>query len=126
MAKQAANDSIKTRINGNWPGVKMEQKQRKQARPSEPVKMETLKKTRTPYIVPRLDRGGKKYDDLFYHVKEGDCFECPPDKTPNIAKALRVYCRKKKIDGVIKQNSRFDDGVGRVWLYKVYGLKAAA
>lgn len=122
MEKQSANDSIKTQLNGPWPGVKVD----KQPKLNNPVDLNTVKKTRTPYIVPRVDKQGKKYDELFSGVKEGDCFECPPNQAANVSKALRVYCKNKKIDGVIKQNSRCDDGKGRVWLYKVYGLKAAA
>lgn len=127
MAKQAANDSMKTLINGNWPGVpQVEKKERKQHKPNAPVDLSTVAKTRAPYVSPNTGQLVSKYDALFKGVQEGDCFECPPEKTANLSKALDTYIKKHKIDGVIKQNSRCDDGKGRVWLYKVYKAKAAA
>src|SRR5574343_1265107 len=127
MAKQAANDSMKTQINGFWPGVtQVEKKERKQHKPNAPVDLATVKKTRAPYTPANTGNKESKYETLFRGVQEGDCFECPPEKTANLSKALDTYLKKNKIDGMIKQNSRCDDGKGRVWLYKVFGPRKAA
>ena len=127
MAKQAANDSMKTLINGNWPGVsQVEKKEHKQHKRNAPVDLATVKKTRAPYTPANTGNKESKYETLFRGVQEGDCFECPSEKTANLSKALDTYIKKNKIDGVIKQNSRCEDGKGRVWLYKVYKAKAAA
>lgn len=124
MAKQAANDSIKTIINGSWP--KMEKKPRKPPAPEKPVNFSLIKKTKAPYIMPRTGVIKSKYEELFSGCQEGDCWETTADDVGKIEKALVTWLKRNNIDGMVKRNSHCPDGVARVWLWKIHQKRKAA
>lgn len=127
MAKQAANDSIKTQLNGPWPGViKMEKKPRKPPSPEKPVNFDIIKKTSAPYIPPRTGVVKSKYDELFSGCKEGDCWETSAEDVSKLEKALNTWLKRNNIEGIVKRNAHCPDGIARVWLYKVMQHRKAA
>ena len=104
----------------------MEKKQRKSPAQEKPVNLSIVKKTKAPYMPPRVDRFKSKYDDLFQGASEGDCWETNTEDVGKLEKALSTWLKRNKIEGIVRRNAHCPDGVARVWLYKVYGLKAAA
>lgn len=102
------------------------EKKRKPPAPEKPVNLEIVKKTRAPYMPPRVNRFKSKYDDLFAGCKEGDCWETTLEDVGKLEKALVTWLKRNKIEGIVKRNSKCPDGVARVWLYKVYGVRKAA
>lgn len=87
-----------------------------------PLDISGIEKTRDPYAPDRVVKC-QKYDELFSGVQEGDCFRVPGGEKERsaLARALRVYLQRKGIDGIVRQNGRTEDGIGRVWLVKIVG-----
>lgn len=126
MAKQAANDSIKTVLNGNWPGIIMEEKPKRKNAPEKPADLSVIKRTKAPYMHPRVDRFKSKYDGLFTGAVEGDCWETTEEDVGKIEKALKTWMEKNGIEGMVRRNKRCPDGVARVWLWKVHQKRKTA
>ena len=93
-------------------------------KPRTPVDLSIVEKCRDPYLPERVVKR-QKYEELFAGVKEGDCFRVHggPDERTALARALRVYLDKQSIEGIVRQNGRTEDGIGRVWLVKVVDRK---
>lgn len=80
-----------------------------------------VQKTRDPYKPERVINE-RKYDELFAGVQEGDCFtvEGSASDLSALARALRLYMARHRIEGMVRQQKRCADGVGRVWLLRVF------
>jgi hypothetical protein len=116
-----------TQLRGAWPGQpEQAKKERKKPAPDKPANLDAVKRTRTPYMQPRVDRFKSKYDDLFEGAQEGDCWETTFEDCAKISKALDTWCKRKGMDALVRQNARCPDGVARVWLYKVNKIKRVA
>lgn len=120
------NHKMQTKIRGSFPGhVQPAPKVREYT----PANIEAITKTQAPYTPARPDQGSK-WAALFEGVKPGDCFETPPAETARTERALRVYLSKlgyTSRDYVIRRRSTCEDGMGRVWVVKMYApMKAAA
>ena len=78
-----------------------------------------VEKCSDPYNPERASQQAK-YDELFAGVKEGDCFRVHGGNKERtaLARALRVYLDRNKIKGLVRQNGRTKDGIGRVWFFK--------
>lgn len=86
-----------------------------------PLDLGKVQKTRAPYRPSRVVNQ-HKYDQLFAGVKEGDCFELPGGESLELtalARALRVHLKRHGIEGIVRQQGRTEDGIGRVWLVKI-------
>lgn len=83
------------------------------------IDLSIVEKCSDPYM-PERKSVQSKYEELFAGVKEGDCFRVHGgnDERTALARALRVYLEKSGIKGLVRQNGRTDDGIGRVWFYK--------
>ena len=103
---------IKTKTRGAWPG--------KEKRQHTPLDLAAVVKCRDPYKPERVINK-HKYDELFAGVQEGDCFRVPGGDRERsaLARALRVYLKRIGVEGIVRQEGRTEDGVGRVWLVKV-------
>jgi hypothetical protein len=103
---------METKIKGNWPG-----KPRKEYKAIDISKVEKCNDPYKPGRVVTLH----KYEAMFYGVKEGDCFRVPGGnkEVSAVALALRHYLKRHQINGIVRQKSVCDDGIGRVWLIKV-------
>ena len=90
-----------------------------------PVNLSGVEKCRDPYLPERVIKRAK-YEEMFAGVKEGDCFRVSGGSAEltAVARALRVYLKKHGINGLVRQNARTKDGIGRVWLVKI--LKGGA
>ena len=98
-----------------WPG-----KPANQPHVKRPVDLSIVTKCRDPYQPQRVVRQ-HKYDELFQGVREGDCFRVNGDAVARsaLARALRLYLKRQGIEGIVRQEGRTDDGIGRVWLVKI-------
>ena len=93
----------------------------KESKTNNPVDLSLVKRTRAPYQPDRVVNQ-HKYDELFKGIKEGDCFEIPGGDSPALsalARAMRLYLKRQGIEGIVRQQGRTADGMGRVWLLKV-------
>ena len=93
----------------------------KEPKAHNPVDLSMVKRTAAPYQPTRVVNK-HKYDELFAGLKEGDCFEIPGGDSAALsalARAMRVYLQRQGIEGIVRQQGRTADGVGRVWLLKV-------
>lgn len=64
-----------------------------------------------------------KYDQMFAGVAEGDCFKLKEGGVKELsalARALREYMKRHGLEGIVRQSMRTDDGVGRVWVLKLF------
>jgi len=117
---------MNTQIRGNFPG---HTKPAPQVRVHTPANIDAIVKTQTPYVGTRPDMGSK-WAALFDGVKAGDCFEMPSEETARADRALRQYLSKKGYtsrDYVIRRRSTCEDGLGRVWVIKLFTpMKVAA
>jgi hypothetical protein len=93
-------------------------------RPRTPLDLGGIEKCSDPYDHVRVVKQ-QKYDALFAGVNEGDCFKVPGGEAERsaLARALRVYLERRGIEGIVRQNGRCEDGIGRVWLLKIVGRK---
>jgi len=93
-------------------------------KPRTPLDLGGIEKCRDPYDHVRVVKQ-QKYDALFAGIKEGDCFRVSggPAERGALARALRVYLESNGIEGIVRQNGRTEDGIGRVWLVKIVGRK---
>lgn len=68
-----------------------------------------------------------KYDAMFAGLREGDCFRVPGGscELSAFSRALRCYLKREGIDGIVRQQGRTDDGIGRVWLVKIIRRRGA-
>lgn len=96
----------------------------KEPRTHKPVDIGIIEKCNDPYTHERKSQQSK-YDELFAGVKEGDCFRVygGHEERTALARALRVYLQKNGINGLVRQNGRTEDGIGRVWFFKDLGRK---
>jgi len=103
---------MKTVINGKWPG----QPKKKY----EPIDIDAVVKCRDHFKPDRVVTH-HKYEAMFEGIKEGDCFRVPGGnkQVSAVALALRHYLKRHHINGIVRQKSVCDDGIGRVWLIKV-------
>ena len=79
-----------------------------------------VKRCRDPYQPERVVQR-HKYDELFAGLKEGDCYrveEGGVQALSALARAMRCYMKRHGIDGIVRQSSKTDDGIPRVWLVK--------
>lgn len=106
-----------TKTRGNWPG--------KPPRVHTAANIDAIVKTRAPYTGTRVT-AGSKWDHVFQGAREGDCFECPPEETARVERALRMWLKKYGIEGIVRRQSKSEDGKGRVWLLKVLKPKGGA
>lgn len=110
-----------TKTRGPWPG--------KEPRKNTVANMDAIVKTQTPYQGGRPQQGSK-WEALFQGVKPGDCFEMPPAEVARAERALRRYLLDKGYtsrDFIVRRRETCDDGVGRVWLVKLFAeLKVVA
>jgi hypothetical protein len=83
--------------------------------------LSVVKKTRDPYKPERVINE-HKYDDLFAGVQEGDCFTVDGSASDlsALARALRLYMARHRIEGLVRQQKQSADGLGRVWLLRVF------
>lgn len=85
------------------------------------VDVSKIVKCDDPYAPQRVVNT-HKWDQLFAGVKEGDCFRVPdgdPLTLSATARALRVHLKRNGINGIVRQQARTADGIGRVWLVKI-------
>ena len=110
--------AIKTKFAGRSPFVP------KPVRTRTPLDLAGVQKCRDPYKPERVVKK-QKYDQLFAGVQEGDCFRVAGGSAElsALARALRLYLKRAGIDGVVRQQGRTEDGIGRVWLVKVVDRK---
>lgn len=85
------------------------------------VDLAGIEKCRDPYTPERVINK-HKYDQLFEGIKEGDCFKVPGGDRERsaLSRALRLYLKRHNIDGIVRQEGRTADGIGRVWLIRVF------
>lgn len=116
-----------TQLRGAWPGQPEQvKKERKKPAAEKAANLDAVKRTRTPYMQPRVDRFKSKYDKLFDGAQEGDCWETTFEDCGKIEKGLTTWLKRNNIDGIVRRNARCPDGVARVWLYKVNKIKRVA
>ena len=84
------------------------------------VDLASIVKCNDPYQPERVVNT-HKWDQLFEGVKEGDCFRVhgTENQLGATARALRMYLKRKGIEGIVRQQARTKDGIGRVWLVKI-------
>jgi hypothetical protein len=99
-------------------------KPKPEPKPRTPLDLARVVKCRDPYKPDRVVKE-HKYKQLFAGVEEGDCFRVTGGSTElsALARALRLYLKKHGIDGIVRQQGRTEDGIGRVWLVKVVDRK---
>ena len=92
----------------------------KQPRTKKALDLTTVTKCRDPYKPERVMQQ-HKYDDLFAGVREGDCFRVDGDAAARsaLSRALRLYLKRQGVEGIVRQEGRTEDGIGRVWLLKI-------
>jgi len=118
---------MNTQLRGNFPGQPTAPK--KPPRQNAVANIDAIVKTQAPYVGTRPDMGSK-WAALFDGVKAGDCFEMPSEETARAERALRMYLTKKGYtsrDYVIRRRCTCEDGLGRVWVIKLFApMKVAA
>lgn len=86
-----------------------------------PVDLDKVQKCRDPYKPERvvLER---KYEELFKNIAQGDCWRVQggSGEVSAFARALRAHMERKNIKGIVRQSSRTEDGIPRVWLIKIF------
>lgn len=90
-------------------------------RPNQMVDLSIIEKCNDPYIPNQRIQQQHKYDKLFDGAKVGDCFRIRGDAmaVSATAKALRAYFRRRGKEAVIRQQTKSDDGIGRVYVLAV-------
>lgn len=110
----------------------------KSAFPGKPVKpprkpqvktkldLDGVQKCRDPYKPERVIQE-HKYEQLFKDLKEGDCFRVPggSKELSAFARALRVHLERNAMEGIVRQSSRTEDGIPRVWLRKLSHIQGS-
>lgn len=91
------------------------------------VNLDAVQKCRDPYKPERVIQE-RKYDELFKNVAEGDCFRVPggANELSSFARAVRLHFQRKGMQAIVRQQSRTDDGIGRVWVLKILQQPAAS
>lgn len=89
-----------------------------------PVDLDGVQKCQDPYKPERVIKD-RKYDELFKELSAGDCWRVPGGvkELSAFARALRVHLERNGIEGIVRQASKTDDGIGRVWLLKILNKK---
>jgi hypothetical protein len=85
-----------------------------------PLDLDGIQKCRDPYKPDRAI-ADRKYDELFGAAKEGDCFRVPggTKELSAFARAARMHFQRHGQQAIVRQQSRTDDGIQRVWILKI-------
>ncbi len=92
----------------------------KPKREKKEIDLSGIEKCRDPYAPERIVNQ-HKYDAIFAGLAEGDCFRVPggSKELSAFSRGLRCYMKRIGMNGIVRQQGRTADGIGRVWLLKV-------